>query len=78
MLYMLELLSEMSNENILSILKPSTAKFVVYLHKDMQPITFGWRSNTRALSEDDSIIIVDYAETVQEATSKVAIFEYKK
>ena len=65
------LLSELTDEKILEIIKPASAKFIIYLHKDMKPVVANWRSNTRHIALDESILIVGYADTIEDAKSQV-------
>ena len=61
-------LEKLSNEDIIEIMKPATAKFVVYRHTDSEVV--GWRRNCVGLCDDESISIIDFADTVEEALSK--------
>ena len=42
---LVEALSKLDNEQIALIMKPLTAKFVVYKHKGNSDIKFGWKRN---------------------------------
>ncbi len=59
-----DMLAQLSNEDILHIMKPVTSKFILYKHRESEVV--GWRQITNGTLEDESLEIIEYAQTLPE------------
>ena len=65
----------MSDDDICLVMRKAMMKFIVYVHKDTEIVS--WRSNSQEARDDSSIEVVDYADTLKGAIELVRWYPIK-